>query len=88
MQLAEQAIEKGSDYLIAVGGDGMLNEVVNGYMQTTKEKRKEVVIGALPYGTGNDFVKSVGITNDLEQIARLMETHKAKPVDLDRKSVV
>lgn len=57
-----EALKEGTDCLVAVGGDGTINEVINGYLFF--KPHKEVLIGILPFGRGNDLVRSLGITND------------------------
>lgn len=49
-----QAVKLGADYIIATGGDGTMNEVINGIMLSKPESDK-VIVGLLPRGTGNDF---------------------------------
>ena len=80
--LAQHAIEDKTDYLIAAGGDGMLNEVVNGYMNSDEALRKNVILGLLPCGTGNDFARTIGMRNDIEQLASLIENDQTQPVDI------
>ena len=71
-----------TDYLVAIGGDGMLNEVINGYMNSDEALRENVTVGLLPYGTGNDFSKTIGMRNDIEQLAGLIENDQTQPVDI------
>src|SRR5215208_8525068 len=52
---AREAIEVGADTVVACGGDGMVNEVVNGLEGT------DVGLGIIPAGTANDFARQVGI---------------------------
>lgn len=47
---------RNSDYIIAVGGDGTCNEVINGIML---EPNQAIVFGVIPNGTGNDFVRNL-----------------------------
>ncbi len=54
-ELARLAVSN-SDYIIAVGGDGTCNEVINGIML---EPNADVVFGVIPNGTGNDFVRNL-----------------------------
>ncbi len=61
--LATQAIEKGFDSFIAIGGDGTVNEIVNAIMDHASDSL-QMRIGMIPTGTGNDWEKSVGIPND------------------------
>ncbi len=60
-ELTTNAINKGVDYLILVGGDGSVNEGVNGYFDATTELREKVILGVYPAGSGNDFSKSLGV---------------------------
>ncbi len=57
ISLAKQATENNADFIVIAGGDGTINEVVNGVMLSSKEKKP--VLGVFPCGTGDDFVKSL-----------------------------
>ena len=61
-RLARKALRDGCKLIIAAGGDGTLNEVVNGI----GKKSSGVQIGLLPLGTGNDFARSLGLPVKLE----------------------
>ncbi len=63
--LSQKCIEDGSDYIIGVGGDGTLNEVINGVMLSEKEERKNVKVGLLLTGLGNDFAKTMKLSPDV-----------------------
>ena len=60
-------------YLITVGGDGTLNEVINGITDFSR-----IVLGILPIGSGNDFARGMGVSKDtlsnLEQMLDLIES--------------
>jgi diacylglycerol kinase (ATP) len=64
-ELARQAIEKGHRHILAVGGDGTNNETVNGILQQTAAPPSEIHYCLLPVGTGNDWVRTVGIPLDI-----------------------
>ncbi len=83
-ELAQKAIEGGTDYLIAVGGDGSVNEVVNGCMNCDTELLKNVTVGVYPYGSGNDFVKSLGVTKDMAQLNELINKNSTTQVDIGK----
>jgi diacylglycerol kinase (ATP) len=55
MELASQGVAQGYETIVAVGGDGTVNEVVNGVVGS------EVAIFSIPLGAGNDFLRSLGI---------------------------
>ncbi len=55
VEIAKTNIEKGFNKFIVVGGDGTLNEVVNGIFQQNKYKTSDIIIGMITVGTGNDW---------------------------------
>ena len=81
-ELTTNAINKGVDYLILVGGDGSVNEGVNGYFDANSELREKVILGVYPAGSGNDFSKSLGVGNDLEQLFLLVKNDSFKKIDV------
>jgi len=62
IELARVAASDGYRYLVAVGGDGTVNEVANGILSSTSSRR--TTLGVVSTGTGSDFVRSVGIPRD------------------------
>ena len=78
-EIARRASVK-SDVIIAVGGDGTCNEVVNGLMITPNPK---VVFGVIPNGTGNDFVRNLSPFDPHNFVTSIIEG-KAKSVDLGK----
>ena len=77
-ELARQAAKEGGRSVIAVGGDGTAYDVACGLMDDS------VPMGIIPVGTGNDFIKTVGIPKDARQAIDFMLTHPARPVDVGR----
>lgn len=66
IQLTIDAIGRGFRKLIIAGGDGSLNEAVNGIFQQNFCPPEEVTVGMIPVGTGNDWIKTFGIPNNYE----------------------
>jgi YegS/Rv2252/BmrU family lipid kinase len=64
IQLIIHAIADGYRKIIVAGGDGTLNEVVNGIFSQATCPPEEIVVGVIPVGTGNDWIKTFGIPND------------------------
>jgi diacylglycerol kinase (ATP) len=60
-ELAAAAIAGGADLVVAVGGDGTLNEVLNGYFRATRQPAHGAALGYLPSGTGSDFARTMGL---------------------------
>jgi diacylglycerol kinase (ATP) len=79
-RLARTAIRKGRDMIVAAGGDGTLNEVINGI----GEKLGEARVGLVPLGTGNDFARTIGVPTDVEAAIEVIRTGKTRAVDLVR----
>lgn len=74
--IAKDAVKNGYKRIIAVGGDGTVLEVANGMIG------EEAALGIIPAGTGNDFIKTVGIPNDPEIALEIMLLNKHKKVDI------
>lgn len=70
--LARQAMLEGHRRLLAVGGDGSVNEVVQGVMTAGLADTREVTLAVAPTGTGNDWARSLGIGRNPSEIARAL----------------
>jgi len=79
-RFAKSAIGKGRTTIVAAGGDGTLNEVINGI----GENFGEVRVGLLPLGTGNDFGRSIAMPVDLEPALEVIRAGETRAVDLVR----
>ena len=84
IELARQATEKGCDYMIAVGGDGTLSEVINGMLQSNIPADEYPTIGLLPLGSANDFARTAGISNSIEELIELIQSNTSKKIDLGK----
>ena len=84
IELAAQAVEEKFDCILAAGGDGTLNQVVNGVLSKSDKKDGWPTIGIIPLGTGNDFAKLCGITANSFQISNLLTQNKPKPTDIGK----
>jgi len=78
---AREALRTESDLVVVVGGDGTLNEVVNGLANRARRVR----IGIVPMGTGNDFARTLGLPSSLEDNVDLLKSPtKTTRVDVVR----
>ena len=83
-RLTREALKDGVDQIIAVGGDGTVNEVVNGFFEKGKPVNPEAVLVVVASGTGGDFRRTFRIPESIdEQIARLAES-TVRTIDLGR----
>lgn len=79
MELAARAVEVGSDLVIAYGGDGTLNQVINGVMSAQGSRSS---VGIIPGGTGNVWAAEMGIPADPTKAALLLVESDARKVDI------
>jgi YegS/Rv2252/BmrU family lipid kinase len=84
VQLTRRKILEGCDRIVCVGGDGTLNEVVNGFMNEAGPIRPDVLLGFLPNGTGCDFCRTLCKNKDLNHFLDVIGAGRARIVDLGR----
>ena len=65
IELAKTAVEKGYEMVVSVGGDGTINEIVNGLYNSGSIK--DAMLGILSTGTGGDYVRTVGVPRRYEE---------------------
>lgn len=86
VDITREAIREGADAVIAVGGDGTLHEVVNGYFHAGNPVRsmdqgseRLTTLGLIPLGTGSDFARTFGWKNDpYEAVERIAKGLRSK----------
>ena len=76
--LAQESSRRGVETVLAVGGDGTAYEVASGLYHT------KTALGLIPAGTGNDFIKSIGIPKDPMLALEHILAHAPRPVDMGR----
>jgi len=86
IELTAQAIQDGVELIVAAGGDGTLNEVVNALMQSKLAGGRQPTLGVLCAGRGNDFAGSVGIPADIDQACGLLKLGRSRLLDIGRVS--
>lgn len=79
--LAKKAIEEGFETIVFVGGDGTLNEGINGIME--KGFPENFKIGTIPTGSGNNFAKELKILN-IEQAFEIIKKGKEISIDIGK----
>ncbi|MBX5475923.1 MAG: diacylglycerol kinase family lipid kinase [Clostridia bacterium] len=77
-ELARQAVQEGARTVVAVGGDGTVHEVVNGMALS------DATLGILPFGTGNDFARAMGIPLVPKRAVETLRDGEPRVVDLGR----
>jgi diacylglycerol kinase (ATP) len=72
-ELANSAV---TELVVAVGGDGTVNEVANGLIGTNR------IMGVVPTGSGNDFIKSAGVPRSMEGAVQVLLTGSRRSIDV------
>jgi len=83
-RLAREAIDQGYECVVAVGGDGTLNEVTNGFFRDGKVINPNAALGLIPRGTGGDFRRTFGWALDLASSLERLRTDTTEPFDVGR----
>ena len=77
-KLAYEAAQRGYRRFLAVGGDGSVHEVMNGIVRYTEETGaapEDFTLSVIPIGSGNDWIKSLGIPHDTRAAAVGLSQH-------------
>jgi YegS/Rv2252/BmrU family lipid kinase len=78
-ELAREAALEGAERIVVVGGDGTLNEVVNGILGAGVERPPE--LGVVARGTGQDFVRTYGIPSDVAKALEIVRDGDVRTID-------
>ncbi|HSF41475.1 MAG TPA: diacylglycerol kinase family protein [Thermoanaerobaculia bacterium] len=79
-RIAREAVRSGADLVVAAGGDGTLNEVVNGLAEDFGRAR----LGLIPLGTGNDFARTINVPADLDASLAILKEGRTRATDVGR----
>ena len=80
-ELARAAVLDGAQLVVAVGGDGTLGEVVDGYLAAPEAARRRATLATFPAGSGCDFARHAGVPREPEQWAAAMAAGKSRRLD-------
>lgn len=83
-ELAQQAAQAGFDVVVSAGGDGTLNEVLNGLMAAKARGGQSPALGVICVGRGNDFAFSMNIPAGLEAGCQALADDHRKSIDVGR----
>ena len=81
-KLAKELALKKADYIIGVGGDGTLHEIINGLFNNKKSLHPSLTLGYIPSGTGQDFSRNFSYPNNLTQILDVLKNKKTLSCDI------
>jgi diacylglycerol kinase (ATP) len=83
-ELAQQAVGEGYEVVVAAGGDGTANEVLNGLMQANPAQARPAAMGVMGIGRGNDFAFGVGIAAGVEAGCTVLAHGRRRRIDVGR----
>src|SRR4051812_39754073 len=72
-ELVTRAISNGYRKFIVLGGDGTLNETINGVFQQKEVASTEIMVGVIPIGTGNDWCRMHQIPGNYERAIKIIK---------------
>lgn len=78
------AIAEGHRKFIIVGGDGTMNQAVNAIFKQSRVPTTDITLCLIPFGTGNDWIRTVGIPSDYREAAKLPKHGKPFIQDVGR----
>ncbi len=83
-ELTRFYLEKRCEMMVAVGGDGLTNEVLNGFFENDRNLFPDAVLGILSVGTGGDFIKTLGWEKDLTRGAQRLQGTETQLLDVGK----
>jgi YegS/Rv2252/BmrU family lipid kinase len=84
-RLTREALRGGAERVVAMGGDGTINEVVNGFFDDQGQAiAPEASLAVIPFGTGGDFRRTVQLPTELADAARVVAANHRRKIDLGR----
>ena len=84
-RLAREALRAGAERVVAIGGDGTVNEVVNGFFDEAGAPiAPDATFALLPFGTGGDFRRTLGMPTDPAAAARVIAEGRRRRIDVGR----
>jgi diacylglycerol kinase (ATP) len=84
IDLARAAAMQGYQVIVAAGGDGTVNEVLNGMMEARRVSENRPALGVLCSGRGNDFAPCINIPEDLPAAMQVLKENHRRMIDIGR----
>ena len=81
MEIAQRAVKESRPIVVAVGGDGTLNEVVNGFFRNSAPIPTTTKLAMLPLGTGGDFRRTLRIPLDVKAAVHVITSGNPRRLD-------
>ncbi len=82
--LTREALAKGYDLILSVGGDGTHHEVLNGFFDGTTQINPQAALAVITSGTGGDFRRTLGLEPGPHAALKLLDGEALRPIDVGR----
>jgi len=82
--LVREALRAGAERIVAIGGDGTVNEVINGFFERGKSIAPTASFALIPYGTGGDFRRSIEMPTETHEAAKVIAANHTRTIDVGR----
>jgi YegS/Rv2252/BmrU family lipid kinase len=83
-EIAREVVSGGGRFVVAMGGDGTVHEVVNGMIEHDKVINPEAVLGVVAAGTGSDFIKTFGMPAKPRDAVRHLDGDESFLIDIGK----
>jgi len=84
-RLAREALKAGAERVVAIGGDGTINEVVNGFFdEQGAPVAPNAAFALIPFGTGGDFRRTMNIPQEIGDAAAVIKANHRKKIDVGK----
>ncbi|MFW6159774.1 MAG: diacylglycerol/lipid kinase family protein [Acidobacteriota bacterium] len=84
IEISRSAVKEGVELIVGVGGDGTMNEIVNGFFENKRIINGDASLGIIPSGTGCDFSKSLNIPLGLKHALEVITRTPSSLIDVGR----
>ncbi|BDA80773.1 lipid kinase [Leptospira kobayashii] len=81
-QIASKSIKAGQNWIVGIGGDGTLSNIVNGFFENGKLISKDAVFSPIPAGRGNDFIKTLRVNKKPSEALKQILNGKIRKIDV------
>jgi YegS/Rv2252/BmrU family lipid kinase len=82
--LAREALRGGAERIVAIGGDGTINETMNGFFDGGRAIAPDASLAIVPFGTGGDLRRTLGVPIEPADAARVIAANVRKKIDVGR----
>ena len=84
-RLTREALRSGAERIVAIGGDGTVNETVNGFFEDDgKPIAPNASFALIPFGTGGDFRRTFHLPTEIAEAAKIVAANHKKKIDVGR----